>query len=422
MSYGGFTISNRLNGIFSSSTIDEPVTLVCWIKYTAANWANTTQNYIMALSKDTSLEDMFAIGGNAGTADEVYLIANAGSAKLVEANTGNTSWQDGDYDDVWVPVVAVFASTTSSTIYIENSTLNNSSATVKDIALGATPQIRIGAAPNNNAATPGQVAEVAIFNRALTPAEIDELQIRPGVGIPPWKVAPDNCVGYWSLKDDKASHAPDYTVDEGTPNLTVVGSPTYSTDHPTILSGNDIFIVDSVSAESNGTTDISDSVATLGLTLQKDDVIVACISNNDAGNTLGINDNSGGAFIPITNRVQGNTYSHRCFFYVVGDTPLTTFAFDMDAYSGRMSRTYIQLRGANTTLPIQSVEVSTGTSAGVLPNPGRTQYLNTLALAFVTDDAVSTAGDDITGWTEYTELVEANGAAGQIQAAGYRYQ
>jgi hypothetical protein len=78
----------------------------------------------------------------------------------------------------------------------------------------------------------GRIAEVAIWNAALTDAEIASLYGGPGIAIPAWSVQPSALVFYAPLFDSDGDI--DWAGD-GTYDLTVTGTPSYAERPPTIM-------------------------------------------------------------------------------------------------------------------------------------------------------------------------------------------
>lgn len=309
----------------------------------------------------------------------------------------------------WHNICVVHASTTDRRIYMDNGS-SGTDTTNKAGINGVTDRFCVGRVGEP---TPGDygnfdIAHVAVWNIALDETQRQQL----ADGFLPTMIAPQNLVAYFPFPDVNQLRNP-----FGGQLLSTVGTPTTASGDPDL---NGVVILATASAEGNGPTDVADSVATLGFTLAENDLVVACVSNNDSGGTLQIEDNNSGAFVPITGKHQGNTFAHRCFYYKVGATPLTTFNFDMGGYSGRMTRTYIQLRNVNLNHVLAGVPVK-----GIVSGGGPFTAMDAasgdgaLALVFGTNDNVSTTGDDWQGWDDFAEFIEANGAAGQQQAGAY---
>ena len=237
MSYDTSAANDKLTGTFGAS-FTYPFTIVAWTKKSASEWADTSDDKLVMINEDTADINSGHALINRGVAD------NVAAATYRESDGGRfiaeESFTDGTYDDTWVVVVGIFAASNDRKVYIENSTnegLNTSNITtnnVIEIAVGGTTQS--GFQQWN-----GLVAEVAVFDKELSGAEINALQTttdaEPGnsSGPPPNTVAPANCIGYWSLSTDQATHADE--SGNGGPTLTVESSAAFDSDHPTIVTG-----------------------------------------------------------------------------------------------------------------------------------------------------------------------------------------
>ena len=232
-SYDGFATSVGLRGTFSS-TYTYPFTLVAWVNCSATGWADTTNDTLVDWN-DGIISD----------ADSAMLLKGGGAADQVKAraqdtNTSGTgqavqTFTDGTYDGLWVPVVARYTSAIDRHACIESS--SNCTQNTTSRAITALDVLSVG----NDATLVGlwlqncQIAEVAVFDVALTNGEIDNLQSSSETGPTPCSVRSGDCIGYWSLDTDQATHA-----DEGPnsgPSLSEIGAVTFNADHPTITSG-----------------------------------------------------------------------------------------------------------------------------------------------------------------------------------------
>ena len=113
MSYGSFATGDYLKATFSGSEA-LPLTLVSWIKRTAAQWADTSTDFVINVGAGFGSEFNSA-AREAGTGeDRVSAIArNADSSGGAQLN-----FTGGDYDDIWVPVIAAFVATADRDMYI----------------------------------------------------------------------------------------------------------------------------------------------------------------------------------------------------------------------------------------------------------------------------------------------------------------
>jgi len=122
---------------------------------------------------------------------------------------------------VWSLITAVFASTTSRSIYIEGGSkvTNTDSATPTSIdrtLFGGRYNAGAGGAPEF--VITGDAAEVGIWNVALSDAQVASLYVSAGVGIYPSAVQPSALQAYWKLlgtdspEPDEIGNAHPFTV------------------------------------------------------------------------------------------------------------------------------------------------------------------------------------------------------------------
>jgi hypothetical protein len=228
MSYDTSANSDKITGSFSSP-LTYPFSIVAWTKKTAAQWADTTDDKLVHM-QDEGASGLNHTHGiiNKGVADNVSAASWNASAARVQADEPFT---DGTYDSKWVCVIGIWAAADDRRIYIEeyaNEGLGTSSTSANlpdNIAVG-------GAVSSSFQQWNGLVAEVAVFDKALTESEINALQTSEGAGPPPNSVASSNCIGYWSLDTDQGTHSDE--SGNGGPTLTVESSAPFSSDHPTI--------------------------------------------------------------------------------------------------------------------------------------------------------------------------------------------
>ena len=231
MSYDGFGAGKSLRATFGTA-FNVPMTLVCWIRSTATGWDDTL-DHIIHLNDDTTDEaDSYGIkrSSSAETLWAPTVPTSGGGNSAVKA-VGTT----GEYDDVWVTLIATFASTTDRKLYIEDSTSPGTASdekvtvAVKEVIIGNGWDSLQAALANS------QIAEIAIFDKALGTSEIDALQTGSGTGPAPNTVASADCVAYWPLAVDQTTHTDQ--SGNGGPDLTENGAVTFNAAHPTITSG-----------------------------------------------------------------------------------------------------------------------------------------------------------------------------------------
>jgi hypothetical protein len=219
MSYDFSPASSTISGSFTS-TYTVPLTLAVWIKYTD-HPADT--DYILSLHKDANLDE-FCVITSGGTNDQ-FLAIQADS-------TGNESAAYaaalGEYDGVWLPIVATFESTTIWNIFVE--VLGNSNTRTASRDPGPLGEVKIGRAPNGLAPWNSKIAEVAIWDGELSDANITEYMN----GLAASQIDASNLIGYWPLDTNNATQSNEGT--DATGDLTVTNA-TYDADHPSISTG-----------------------------------------------------------------------------------------------------------------------------------------------------------------------------------------
>ena len=220
MSYSFDGTNDTLAGALTS-TYDAPITMACWFKWggggagahpsaidAMVNFGNSsssaTSSYIL---RTQATVDRFEIYADGATADETTSLA-----KTVAADT-------------WTPFIGVVTSHSVRDVYVSDVTNGEASGT-EDVAT-ALQYVRLGenfAAANDFY---GLLAEVAIWNKALSAGEIASYL----AGNDPSGIAAANLIGYWPLSADNATQS-NQGVDAGG-DLSVT-SAVYNSDHPTI--------------------------------------------------------------------------------------------------------------------------------------------------------------------------------------------
>ena len=212
-----------------SSTFDVPLSLVCWVKCTAAQWANTSKDWCLYFGDDfTGNNNSIILAKSVGTADEVTI-----SARTTSDNNASETHPDGTYDDTWVMIAGVFTSDTLRDVYVEDAA-NTGQATGERIIGAVLDSIKIGGDADGGNNFAGLIAHPAIFDVALTTANIDDLQTAAETGIRPNTVDSANCIAYYPLTVDQSTHA-DQSGNSG-PTLTV-NNAVFSSDNPIVPSG-----------------------------------------------------------------------------------------------------------------------------------------------------------------------------------------
>jgi hypothetical protein len=215
MSYLFDGVNDTLTGTFTSSYAD-PVTLACFSKFTDHPAAN----------------DMLVMLGNSASAINDSYSIKASNTDNVFAAVARDTTNDGplspvtNVDGVWCGNVGVFTSDTLRDIYtqiITNTQTNSVSKAVADVL----KYIRVGEDLTAVQDFTGRIAEVAIWNKALTLLEVSAYL----KGIKATFISPANLIGYWPLSASNATQANEGTDADG--DLAVTGA-VYDADHPII--------------------------------------------------------------------------------------------------------------------------------------------------------------------------------------------
>ncbi len=201
-----------------------PLTLACWGKIASLTAGQI--HTLVSISTDTgNIRDGYFIEViEAGNGDA--LRAQAGSG-IGSAGVASKAFSAGGAPiATWFHAAAVFASTTSRTIYLDGSSVANATNITAAAGLNRTS---LGRKANYlNAAThywDGDIAHAAIWNIALSGANITSL----AAGANPLAIEAANLVAYWPLAG-AASPEPD---DQASYDMTITGA-TAGADDPTV--------------------------------------------------------------------------------------------------------------------------------------------------------------------------------------------
>lgn len=176
-----------------------PLTLACWF-----NTTNTTAIQALMCVNATANSDrhvLYARGDVAG--DPIRMQSVTG------ATTGNADTTTGYSSGVWTHACGVLSSNTSRTAYINGGSsgtnATNVSASTVQCSIGAQ---RFATFPLGTSFTMGQIAEVGIWNVALTAAEIASL----AKGMTCDKIRPQSLVYYAPLVRNLIDQKGDLTI------------------------------------------------------------------------------------------------------------------------------------------------------------------------------------------------------------------
>lgn len=181
------------------------------------------------LANTTGAKTLFALGGEDGTGVQEVAVLCVGSAFwALEQNISNvqaissatlaaTTWYHG---------CAVFATHSSRAAYI-NGANKGTDVNFAEAGSAITPRTRIGQRANatNDQKWNGYIAEIGVWNVALTDAEVAVL----ATGISPLAVRPASLVAYWPLI---GKYSPEIDVVGGF-GMALNGTPS-AIDHPRV--------------------------------------------------------------------------------------------------------------------------------------------------------------------------------------------
>lgn len=186
-----------------------PITMACWF-----NATNTDDETLMSLD-DNGGDDGFALYKSTTLA-----------AGVTDAGGFNDATSGAISTGTWQHAAAVFASNSSRSAYLDGSAGSDGNSRTP----GTVTHTRIGRDSNSILSAQvdftGEIAEAAIWNVALSSAEIAQL----ADGVSPLLVRPESLVAYWPLIGNDSPE----TDRLGAFPLTVT-SATKGTSHPRIF-------------------------------------------------------------------------------------------------------------------------------------------------------------------------------------------
>jgi len=151
-------------------------------------------------------------------------VASGGFLRNQQATSGNNATSAVAYTaGVWNHGIAICASNTDRRVYLNG---GNRANNTNNLAFAAIDNLWVGAQRVNADWWNGSIAEAAIWNAALTDAEVAKL----AAGISPLSMRPDKLVAYWPLYGGFSPEVP-Y---KGTAALVLTNAPTRG-DHVRIF-------------------------------------------------------------------------------------------------------------------------------------------------------------------------------------------
>lgn len=137
-----------------------PLTMFCWF-----NWPSAALNTLMAVSTDTSSGNFFAILVDASGANLSVLARVKDDSKSDAVTTATAA------TNTWHSAAAVFSSATDRRVYLNGGNVGTDTTSATPSGMNRTSVLKLVRLGSTTFAV-GQVAEVAIWNAALTPEEI----------------------------------------------------------------------------------------------------------------------------------------------------------------------------------------------------------------------------------------------------------
>lgn len=203
MSHSGWSSSNYIT-VNGTPVTALPLTIHARLKQSA----QSTNRACVAIGSDTS--NYISLGYNSSTLR--LRIVTAGTATNYSSGSGALS------TGAWASIVGVFNTTTDRRGYVDgveqvNNTVSKTTPTISTVRIGDSSAL---------SETEGSLAEVAIWNVALSTDEIAALVFKS-----PKSIRPDALVTYLKLLDNASR-------DEVALPATVTGTLTKDTDHPRV--------------------------------------------------------------------------------------------------------------------------------------------------------------------------------------------
>jgi hypothetical protein len=190
-----------------------PLTIAAWFRQVSA----AATNYLVSIADTGTDNNYFALQVN--TSAQVGARTQSSASFVAALSSGAFS------ADVWTHGCAVFAAANDRRAYRDGGNKGTEATSVTPSGLDATAIGRL------EKATPslyenGRLAEVAIWNVALTDAEVASI----AKGVSPPYIQPAALVGYWPLWGD---HSPEIDLTFNARSMTVTGAT--KADHPPVM-------------------------------------------------------------------------------------------------------------------------------------------------------------------------------------------
>jgi len=183
-----FNGTNQFLSMATTPVSNTPLTFACWF-----NTTNTTDAQVLMCVNAASSPNrivMRAVGDLAGDPIRISAVGTTGSGASADTTSGYSS-------GVWTHACGVVTSSTSRTAYINggSSATNTTNVAVSGIIQASIGVQRYNLFPSGQLFFNGSIAEVGIWNAALTAAEIASL----AQGMTCDKIRPQSLVFYAPL-------------------------------------------------------------------------------------------------------------------------------------------------------------------------------------------------------------------------------
>jgi hypothetical protein len=162
-----------------------PFTMACWFE----SGDNTNTRYLMGL-------------GDSSQADEFYVLVAAGASggdpidffRITTGTSDDVNTSTGYSAGTWHHACGVAAATNDIAVYLDG---GGKQAGSTDVSISGWDNVSIGTSPDSTPSLhfDGSIAEAAVWNAALTDAEVASL----ATGLSPLLVRPGSLAAYWPL-------------------------------------------------------------------------------------------------------------------------------------------------------------------------------------------------------------------------------
>jgi len=217
MSYSFDGANDTMTGTFTSTYNGHPVTMGCFLKVT---------------THPVATDRFVSFGNNSGSQNDSHTLQSSTVDDRWWATSQDTTGADAvvssvNIDGVWAGYVGRFTNATLRDLYVQAFGNTGQNTTSKAVA-NAMQFIRLGEGFGGSQDYTGKLAEVAIWNSALSDGDIT---LYLG-GQAASTIAAASLIGYWDLATNNATQA-NAGLDAGG-DLTVTGA-TFDSDHPVIV-------------------------------------------------------------------------------------------------------------------------------------------------------------------------------------------